>query len=219
MSEFAAIHSQTQQRYSQRYQQLGRHIRTLGWGNQEQQQYRFAQTLIGLNFDQRHILDIGCGFGDYYAFLKAEGIPIQGYTGIDINPDLLQEARQQWASETQVTFQEVHLPDSAYTPAQPCQIGVMLGVLNFNLQGQMDNYEYSQSLIRKAFSLVEEALVVDFLSTRLTPTYAQEDFVFYHDPVKMLQWALTLTPKVTLRHNYAPIPQREFMLVLEHEDL
>lgn len=219
MSDFASIHSQTQQRYSKRYQELGRHIRTLGWGNQEQQQYRFAQTLIGLDFEHRQILDIGCGFGDYYAFLKAENIPVQGYTGIDINPDLLQEAQQQWASEAQVAFHEVHLPDSAYTPAHPCHIGVMLGVLNFNLHGQMDNYAYSQSLIRNAFALVTEALVVDFLSTRLTPSYPQEDFVFYHDPVKMLQWALTLTPKVTLRHNYAPIPQREFMLVLEHEDL
>lgn len=41
-----------------------------------------------------------------------------------------------------------------------------------------------------------------------------EDFVFYHDPAEMLNYALTVTPDVTLHHNYLPIPQKEFMLVL-----
>ena len=57
-------------------------------------------------------------------------------------------------------------------------------------------------------------LVVDFLSTSLTPDYPKEDAVFYHDPEKMLSFALGLTPNVTLIHDYPPIPQKEFMLVL-----
>jgi len=61
---------------------------------------------------------------------------------------------------------------------------------------------------------VRELLVVDFLSLQYAPNYPKEDFVFYHDPLKMLEFAFELTPNVLLKHNYAPIPQREFMLYL-----
>jgi hypothetical protein len=71
-------------------------------------------------------------------------------------------------------------------------------------------------MIQKAFSSVSETLVVDFLSLYRTPDYPEEDFVFYHDPSAMLTFALSLTPNVRLIHDYAPIPQKEFMLVLEH---
>ena len=95
-------------------------------------------------------------------------------------------------------------------------VGVMLGVLNFNFKESYDNIAFSKMMIQKAFSAVSETLVVDFLSLYRTPDYPEEDFVFYHDPAAMLAFALELTPNVRLIHNYAPIPQKEFMLVLEH---
>jgi hypothetical protein len=57
-------------------------------------------------------------------------------------------------------------------------------------------------------------LVVDFLSTYRTPDYPQEDFIFYHDPKIMLDFALNLSANVVLKHNYAAIPQKEFMLFI-----
>jgi hypothetical protein len=90
----------------------------------------------------------------------------------------------------------------------------MLGLLNLNFHEDFDNLTYSKLMITNAFSAVNELLIVDFLSNRLTPDYPKEDFVFYHDPAKMLDFALTLTPNVVLKHNYAPIPQREFLLAL-----
>ena len=90
----------------------------------------------------------------------------------------------------------------------------MLGVLNFNLKDKANNLEYSKLAITNAFSHVDETLIVDFLSSKLTSEYPKEDFVFYHNPIDMLEFALTLTDNVKLIHNYMPIPQKEFMLIL-----
>jgi len=92
--------------------------------------------------------------------------------------------------------------------------GIMLGVLNLNLKEKFDNYAYSELFIEKAFGCVKKLLVVDFLSEEITAPYPKEDFVFYHNPARMLEFAFTLTPNVVLKHNYQPIPQKEFMLYL-----
>jgi SAM-dependent methyltransferase len=202
-------------RYSKRYSQMGYDVKTLGWGSKEQQKFRFRQAINSINFDQpKSVLDIGCGFGDLFALLLADKKPIKKFTGWDINPDLIGEANKIWGlSNVPNEFNVVNLTN--HVCEKPlADIGFMFGVLNLNLKENFDNYAYSKLFIENAFSAVKEVLVVDFLSTHLTPDYPKEDFVFYHDPIKMLEFAFTLTPNVALKHNYAPIPQKEFMLFL-----
>jgi SAM-dependent methyltransferase len=211
--QFLSISEQMIQRYSNRYRVLGRDVRTLGWGSLEQQSYRFEQTLSELfYFEDKTILDIGCGFGDYLALLKAKGYMFKQYIGWDINPDLIQEARKIW-TDNNVSFVVKNIGnESLENPI--ADIAVMLGVLNLNLKEQVDNYEYSFHFIRNAFACVREVLIVDFLSTKFALNYPLEDFVFYHEPSKMLDFALSLSSDVVLKHNYAPIPQKEFMLFI-----
>lgn len=203
-------------RYSTRYRDMGYHIRTLGWGTLEQQRYRFAQTLaMGLNFEGKAVLDIGCGFGDYVDFLAESGVGFSSYLGLDINPDLIGEAQQRHQGRPERNFRVLDLCVGDL-PCEPLgDVGVMLGLLNLNLHGEMDNYEYSCNIIANALSLVREALVVDFISARRLEEYPKEDFIFYHNPSRMLDFAFTLADNVVLKHDYLPIPQKEFMLVLK----
>lgn len=211
----ARISQQTVERYSGRYRTMGYDVKTLGWGTAEQQQYRFGRTLTGgIRFDGKSVLDIGCGFGDYRDFLRRQGVSISRYIGWDINQDLVEEARRRHAAEADVRFEQYDLARSPLPREPVADIGIMLGVLNFNLKETLDNYDYSRMTIEKAFRLVRDALVVDFLSTRMTETYPKEDFVFYHRPEAMLEIALSLSPDVVLKHDYAPIPQKEGMLFI-----
>ncbi len=201
------------ERYSIRYQNLGLDVRTLGWGSTEQQVYRFKQTTEGINFsNKKRVLDIGCGFGDYLALLEAQNYPFKEYMGWDINPDLIREARKIW-NHTTALFEVKDIGDSCFNTSIT-DIAIMLGVLNLNLENKVDNYDYSFHFIKNAFDCVNDVLVVDFLSTQYTPDYPQEEFVFYHEPSKMLDFAFSLTSNVVLKHSYAPIPQKEFMLFL-----
>lgn len=217
-NDLEAIHEQTLNRYSERYQKLGKHVQTLGWGTEEQQEKRFEQLLeLNLDFRNKHIADIGCGFGDLALFLKGKQIPFETYSGLDINPHLLQEARSNFETEASIRFFQSALPEWPQS-LDSIDIAIMLGVLNVNLKSQIKNQNYSRQLITSVFEQVKTALVVDFLSTELTSDYPREDFVFYHEPAEMLRFGLTLSPRVRLYHDYAPIPQREFMLVIIKEN-
>jgi SAM-dependent methyltransferase len=210
--DFLSISRSTVARYSARYKKLGRHVHTLGWGSEEQQYYRFSQVHRAIALEEKRVLDIGCGFGDFLSSCDSAGCTLGHYTGWDINPDLIAEAKQQHPDST---FSVLNLTEQE--ELEPvAEVGVMLGVLNLNFKETYDNIDFSKMMIQKAFSSVSETLVVDFLSLYRTPDYPEEDFVFYHDPSAMLTFALSLTPNVRLIHDYAPIPQKEFMLVLEH---
>lgn len=214
-TKMSALHDATRRRYSERYGKLGVHIRTLGWGSEEQQKYRFARTLEqDIDWDGKTVLDIGCGFGDYYDFLCAQEVPFSRYVGWDINPDFVREAGQRHGNDPRAMFEVRNVFEQQPPEGQTYDIGVMLGVLNFHWKEAYDNVKYTHSALRTAFNIVRKALIVDFLSEHTTETYPREDFVFYHQPGDMLNFALSLTPDVTLKHNYAPIPQKEFMLYM-----
>lgn len=208
------ISQETINRYSKRYESMGRNIRTLGWGSVEQQYYRFQQTLCATNFHNKSLLDIGCGFADYYEFIRSENISLNSYMGWDINPNFIKESQARFGSLAK--FRQVDILDQEELKDLEVSfdIVVMLGLLNFNLKDKRDNYSYSNQVIHNAFRLTEEVLIVDFLSNHRDPNYPSEDFVFYHSPSKMLDVALSLTSNVTLKHDYSSIPQKEFMLFI-----
>lgn len=211
-SDLAQISKQNRKRYSDRYAELGYHIRTLGWGTREQQQIRFDQSLnAGLDLNGKSLLDIGCGFGDYFDHLMQRGVEIDEYLGWDLSPDLIEEARDRHKEFDDARF-EVHDLFAA-EPAPVADVVVLIGVLNLRYD-EFDNYDYSRRAIQKAFTLARNGIIVDFLSSHRIDAYPEEDFVFYHDPKVMLEIAFDLTGNVCLKHDYAPIPQKEFMLTL-----
>lgn len=212
---FIEVSKSMVERYSKRYNNLGYDVQTLGWGSVEQQNYRFEQTLSEIQFDKnKTILDIGCGFGDYLKVLKENQKEFKKYIGWDINLNLIQESQKIWKKEKNVSFKVKNIGDKDAKITQTADVAIMLGLLNLNLKNKIDNYEYSFAFIKNAFTYVKEVLVIDFLSTVYSSDYPQEDFVFYHEPAKILDFALTLSPNVVLKHNYAPIPQKEFMLFI-----
>lgn len=213
MSKLSQISKMTIERYSKRFEQLGYDVHTLGWGSVEQQRYRFSETLC-MNFDIKNLtlFDIGCGFGDYFDFLCENNKKPLKYRGFDINDDLLVEAEKRHSHFENVSFDRLDL--TCGSNHDKADIVLMLGVLNFNLKEKYSNYEYSYNMIKNAFEMTEKVLIVDFLSTKLDKNYPKEDFVFYHDPVKMVEFAFTLSDNVVLKHNYASIPQKEFMLFI-----
>jgi hypothetical protein len=204
----AQVDAQLVDRYSTRLQKFGVDPKTLGWDNSANQRARFAVARRLLPENLMSLTDIGCGFADFYSELQPH-YPNLRYTGVDINSDLLVEAQRR---HPEVRFVRHNIVDSI-DPALRAQWVCAFGVMNFRFR-EFNNYEFAETLIRSAFDLAEEGLVVDMLSERLTPEYPREDFVFYYSPTRMLEFAFELTPHVQLVHDYAAIPQREFILVL-----
>lgn len=204
------IEEQDNERYSKRLKKLGPVVRALGWDTKENQWKRFESAVSLINLEGKNIVDIGCGFGDFFEFLKERKVKIASYTGIDINEDLLAIAKTRHPNGI-FKYSNILLEPPKREIAD---IGFAFGTLNFNLRRKPNNYEYAREFIKKALGLCKEALLVDMLSSYLDKSYPKEDFVFYYSPEKMLKFAQTLTPNVVLKHDYQPIPQKEFMLCL-----
>ncbi|MCS3634883.1 SAM-dependent methyltransferase [Salinibacter ruber] len=206
------ISRKNEKRYSERYENLGYDIQTIGWGSENQQQIRFKQTFYcGVELGGKEILDIGCGFGDYMDFLTRHGVSVDSYEGWDLSPNLIEEAQDRYGEHDSAQFEVRDLFE--VEPRPIADVAVMIGLLNLKYE-EVDNYNYSKKAIRRAFGLVREGLIVDFLSVHRTEDYPREEFVFYHDPSVMLDFAFELTGDVRLKHDYEPIPQKEFMITL-----
>ena len=59
--------------------------KSLAYGSEKSQKIKFdIVTEVGIT-DNCSVLDVGCGFGDYFNYLKQKGIKNIKYCGIDIS--------------------------------------------------------------------------------------------------------------------------------------
>ena len=205
-------------RYTERHLLYGKDVKSLGWGNEEQQTYRFKNTLSqSIDFSNKRILDIGCGYGDYLNYIKTNNqtLNFKSYKGYDINDHFIKTAKKIYSNEKRADF-EVNdiLFTENHTLKNNFDLGIMLGLLNLNFKNKVDNYVYSKNMIKSAFKKLNEVLIVDFLSIYRTEKYEKEDFVFYYDPSRIIKIISELTSNFVINHNYSPIPQKEFMIFI-----
>ena len=80
--------------YNDRIGIYGENISALGWRSVEQQEFRFEVLTRGLKTSSLKVLDIGCGFGDMFWYLKKNEFSIKSYTGIDVSSKMVEIASE-----------------------------------------------------------------------------------------------------------------------------
>lgn len=200
------------ERYSTRLAKFGDDPRTLGWDKRESQHARFSVAVDTFDFHSRTVLDVGCGLADFRDFLDGHQIAPASYTGCDINADLLKRCRIR--RQNDVFYEANLLIDDV--PGAPYDVVTLFGVVNFRFN-EFSNEDFVRGMIQRAYEHCREAVVIDLLTATNDASYPKEDFVYYYDPVEILKFTLSITPHVSLRHDYRSIPQREMMLVLRRQ--
>ena len=189
--------------YGQRFQKFGGDVRTL-WNSQQSQVGRFhVLTEIG-DLSGSRILDVGCGFGDFQEYLRAQNIWVD-YTGIDIQPDILAEAQHK---HPEVNFEQVDLMDCS--PLTKFDYVFASGIFALKMTNQQ---EYVQAILSRMFALANKGVAVNFLSTYTTGNLDQDSF--HVAPQDILSLALSITRRVVLRHDYR---DNDFSLYLYPHD-
>ena len=206
-TQILKLDGETIKRYNKRLKEYGDNPRTLGWDNHKSQIIRFQTATKYTEFDNRTILDIGCGLGDFYEYLD-EHNEIQSYKGIDINDKLLSMCIKKYP---ECGFENRNILLNNFNDKR-FDIVTLFGLLNFKIE---NNIEYTKQMINEAWKITNKNLIVDFLSSNLTKDYPKEDFVYYHNPKDVLDISFELTDDLILLHNYRPIPQKEFMIILK----
>jgi len=167
----------------------------VGWGSVDSQKKRFrVLTEIG-NLDNNSILDVGCGLGAYFDYIHEMHSNLL-YTGIDINPNMIQEAQQR---HSDIEFIHTNIiADTHALSGRKFDYVFLSGALNLSADKHNSTVE---SIMKEMFLLANKGVAINFLSVfsdYLTPGE------YYCNPIDILQLAFSITKKVTLRHDYMP---------------
>lgn len=179
-------------RYENRLTRFGDDIRTLASGTKERQTTRF-QVLQELGIvSGSSVLDLGCGLGDFYAFLSncINGVD---YTGYDISPKLIDVARHKFPD---ATFNVRDIQED--TSRKTFDYIVCSQVFN-NILSYENNLEVAKEVISICYSKMNKGLAFDFLSDDVD--YRDEGLCYY-SANEVFSFCKSLSKRVCLRHDY-----------------
>jgi SAM-dependent methyltransferase len=189
-------------RYNKRLNQYGYDPRTLGWARGKQEIRFTILSEIG-DINDCSILDLGCGFGDFYDFLNKNYNNFH-YTGLDINPALISIARDR---HPEISFE---IKDILNDPLdQSYDYVVASGIFNFKIYNHM---AYVKKMLDRMMEIADKGIAIDFLSAYVD--YQNED-AYHFDPIQVFKFCRTLSRRITLRYDYMPF---EFAMYIYKND-
>jgi RimJ/RimL family protein N-acetyltransferase/SAM-dependent methyltransferase len=186
--------------FTERAEQFGNDVRTLNWGSKASQEQRFAVLANIGDLNNKSILDVGCGLGDFYGWLEKQHIKTDFY-GIDITAKLIEMASERFPSATFEAGGLINQPHFAH------EIDFVFASGIFCLR-QDKPFQYMSEMISIMFKLCRIGIAFNSLSI-----WSPEQDVgeFYADPLETIAFCKTLTPWVALRHDYHP---RDFTIYM-----
>ena len=181
-------------RHRNAYNSHGFKAHALNWSSKEYQ-YLLFDVLFDIGVEPgSSVLDFGCGFGDLCGYFAEKGIEID-YTGIDLSPELLNEARHR---NSGATLFEGDLFELDPAP-QSFDYTFASGSLSEPLE---DGGDYTRRTIAKLYESSRKGCAFNLLDAAHEWTANRFDLMSF-DAGEMLDWCRTLTSSVELRRGYA----------------
>ena len=187
--------------YEERLKKFGHNPKSVGWGSTEDQLLRFKVLSEIGDLKNTSIIDIGCGLGDLYKFLKGCFDNIS-YLGIDISPKLIEKAREIYEAEG-AEFLHVDILDDSFK--READYFLLSGALNFRVK---DNLLLAKNVIKKMFLLARRGVACNFLS-RYVDYETEKNF--HYSPEEIFSISKKISKYLTIRHDY---PLWEFTVYL-----
>lgn len=175
----------------------------LSTGNQLRRNIRFKVLSEIGNFENKKVLDLGCGTGDFYQYLLDNSIECD-YTGYDINEKIVNIAKERFPK---VKFEVKDILENSFP-----QYDYIVSTSSFNNKLEsISNYTFIESILSKCYEHANEGVAIDFLNS-----YADyhHDYAHYYEPEKIFSISKTITRRVTLRNDY---PLFEFAVYLYND--
>lgn len=212
--QLEALEAEIREQYRDRINEKGTTPEGLFWDSEESMQTRFDAAVEFAKFEGADVLDVGCGFGDFYGHLLDAGVKPASYHGIDVSEVVLDEATARYGDSPDVSFEQRNVLRDPYD-SDRFDVAIVFGALGHNLES-IDNEAYIRRFLRTCYAC-SDTVVVNALSQYRQGEWPYEEFVYYYDPGKVFGYAQELTRNVRLRHDFEPIPQKEFLIVLEDD--
>lgn len=185
----------------------GDNINALWWPNIERQHLTFNAFAKNIDFTNKTILDVGCGFCDFFQFLKKKKINVS-YHGVDISTKMIDIAKKRKENEKIIhNLQCVDFTDKEYNISNLDYV-VIIGT--FNMQ-HGNNWELINNVIDKAFKICKKGVIFNLITTYVD---YQEDYLYYCEPAKIIDLCKKYTPFINLINDYN---KYEYLIIMYKE--
>jgi SAM-dependent methyltransferase len=184
MSEATSIRSTVAAYYSSKLAKFGPTPQGVDWngaGSHELRHRQFLRLIDGAR--EASVLDLGCGFGDFLRFLRAEGH--QGkFIGYDVAPDMIAEAMRLHASISNCQWLV------GAEPAEKTDFAVASGILNVKGDVPTEAWvRYVHDTIDILARVGRLGFAFNVLSLSSDPN-RRRDNLYYADPTEMLAYCM-----------------------------
>ena len=178
--------------YQKSFEKHGPTFRALQWNSKSAAEIRYQNIVADIEFDNKSVLDIGCGFGDIIPFIETKSSKFE-YTGIDIVPEFIKESRKRYPKHSFQLGDWMELIEKH-------DIILCSGVLNNKVKGSQ--YSYRKKAISLMYKNANETLGFNMAGGFPQPENKDKYKVYYVNSLIILEYCLSFTRRVILRHHY-----------------
>lgn len=181
------------------FSQYKRQPKGVDWRDQQTADIRYKNMLALLKGEEVSstptVLDVGCGYGGLFEYAQKNSIELH-YTGIDIVPELIQEASTMYPDVKFLTGDILENKDIEEYDYIVCN-GILTQKLETSLL-DMDNF--AKLLIKKMFSICKKGICFNIMSTYVNFFVAN---LHYKHPTEVVNFCFSeLSHNVKLDHSY-----------------
>ncbi len=178
--------------YRELFKKHGYSAKSVQWSDKSTQFKRF-EVLSQVTEKIKSVIDVGCGFGDFYGYLKSRGFSGK-YLGLDYVDEFIENATNAY-KEKNAKFSIFDL----YNDELPDGFDyiILSGVFN---NKKSDNEEFMLRTIEKMYNACRKGVAFNAMSKYVD--YFDDD-LYYSNPMAVFDYCKKkLTRKVTIRHDY-----------------
>jgi SAM-dependent methyltransferase len=176
-TDYSSIRDAVAAYYDGKLREFGATSKGVDWRDETSHSLRHRQFLYLLGNDtDASICDLGCGYGHFLRFLRANGYTGR-YIGCDISSDMLEAAKQQHQSEKKHDWMLSNSPPSN------CDYVIASGI--FNVRRGADSIEWERYVFDTIDVMFERCIkgaAFNILSTASDIAFRRDD-LYYADPV------------------------------------
>lgn len=175
--------------YTDLYKKYGETPASLGWPKGRQNLRFKIMSEIG-ELKNSKVLDVGCGFGDFFSYLKIKKKNVK-YVGVDINPIFIDIAKSRHKNGTFFT-RDIEKEKFRNFFDWSFAIGTT------NTGG---TYDYIENSLKEMLRISKKGIAMDFMSSYVD---FRRKGSSHFEPEKIFKIAKKLSKRVVIRHDYLP---------------
>jgi len=185
--------------FSKRFTEHGDSHQALDWNSKTRQYKSFEAVTGSLELNGKKILDVGCGLGHLFEYLKEQGNVVD-YTGVDVVEEMTEYAGKKH-SDAKFLAADFLAEDFE----EMFDMVFISGVFNVKMR---NHWNFVEEMLKKSWSLCNEALAFNMISNYVD---YKEPHLYYANPLAVFHSCKKLTKRVSLLHDYLPF---EFSIVM-----